>query len=1651
MSPAACQRCCRRFLLSTALLLLTPLIPSRADLLISEFMASNKKGITDEDGDHSDWIEIKNTATAAADLSGWSLTDELANPRKWLFPAVTIPANGQIVVFASGKDRAAAGQNLHTNFSLSVSGEYLALVRPDNTVATAFDPAFPAQYPDVSYGLSTNVLEETWVRESSALKAMVPSDTSLIPQWRGTGFDDSGWAAGTFGVGYLNSGTNPEISINFGSSSATPMSGNARHSYIRVPFQVSDPALVQSLKLRVNYDDGFAAWVNGALVAASAGAPTTDPISPTALVANHGVAGFEDFPLPASAVRALTTGGNVLAIEGMNTTTTSSDAFISAQLIAVLTSAGTGETGYFPVPTPGLPNGGINSLELPVSVTASRGAGTFTIPFELTLSGAGTGQEIRYILTDPSGSGASAAEPSATSTLYAGPIPISSSKLLRAAVFQGGQRGRTLTAEYLLLETAGANRTSAFTSNLPILVMDDHGAGQPVDSDSGNYTTAMMHLFQPVNGIARLADAVTGNGTPDVFSRAGARVRGSSSAGFAKKSYGVETWNEKNQDEDLPLLGLSSDSDWVLNGPYSYDDTYIHNAYAYEISRRLGRWAPRTRPVEVFFNQNGGKLDYSDYAGVYILTEKIKSNGGRLDITSIGPEDTAGDALTGGYIFKIDRADGGEVSWMINNSSFGLGTLPNQESGQSLVIVEPDPDVDTPEQISYLRDTAIKSFNDTLFAERAAGFSTRNYRNHIDTGSFVDHHIINTLAMNVDALRLSAFFFKDRGGLINAGPVWDFDRALGSDDGRDANAATWSNVEYFFDRDWWGGLFKDPQFVQDWVDRWWALRQVGQPLATDALRALADQMGAEIGNVAGARDAAKWPENAASGGVYLNEITAMKSWLNSRVSFIDGRAPSPPTTAAATGPVTPGAAVTLSGSGTIRYTLDGTDPRLFGGAAAPGATAYTAPVSINQTTILTARRQGNFTPFPQGASSITWSAPLRRVLLVNEVFAAAGDLSVAALNYHPFPPTAAELAALPGIDDTDFEWLELKNTGGRAVNLLDVVFPAGAPFDGDFKFPLLSMAAGQSVLLVKNRAAFELRYGTGASGLIAGEWKKGNLKNSGETIQLLDRAGAVAMEFAYSDKNGWPAAADGKGAALEYQGTAFTSADLAQPANWRASAAINGTPGGDPNGESGAGGTAVKCNELLAESALPFVDAIELNNTSAAPVDISGWFLTDAVEYPTLEAAEKFRIPDGTVLPAGGYAVFTETSFNPRGSWNPAAGPAGPGPLDFSLDGLHGGKLRLLSRDAGGGLRVAAQVDYGPMRLNESQGLSSPSDEGSAIFQPLAAQTLFDTASETRPYPGLGAANSGVRCGPVVLREIQHSPAGGNADFAFIELSNPGAAAVSLESWQLSGAVSRTFTAGDSIPAGGLLVVVPFAPADSVKVDAFRQHYQIDASVALSGPWTASASPLSATGGIKLVRAGDPPAAEPAYRPLTQEDRAVWLSGTGGWPVTTDGPSLNRQPPAADGSLAASWIAAPPTPGDFVPALLNYASWKAAHFPNGEPVSSDPDGDGLENVLEYAFDTDPAVPENPADILPVLTTEPASDGNGGTVLHYRYRRPADRPGVVWRVEASANLRDWTEIDDASGGIENGTELRLLSLPTTPGTPQFLRLRVTVSP
>jgi hypothetical protein len=136
---------------------ITVYVDEPASFRINEFVAQNAGPVTDEDGDETDWIEIKNTGNTPNDLAGFYLTDDPGNLTKWQFPPTPINGDGLLLLFASDKDRSISGAELHTNFKLSSGGEYLALVEPDGvTVHHEIAPSYPPQYVGSSYGRLTD-------------------------------------------------------------------------------------------------------------------------------------------------------------------------------------------------------------------------------------------------------------------------------------------------------------------------------------------------------------------------------------------------------------------------------------------------------------------------------------------------------------------------------------------------------------------------------------------------------------------------------------------------------------------------------------------------------------------------------------------------------------------------------------------------------------------------------------------------------------------------------------------------------------------------------------------------------------------------------------------------------------------------------------------------------------------------------------------------------------------------------------------------------------------------------------------------------------------------------------------------------------------------------------------------------------------------------------------------------------------------------------------------------------------------------------------------------------------------------------------------------------------------------------------------------
>ena len=1128
---------------------------------ISEFSAKNDTGITDQDGAHSDWVEIRNPDAVAVNLDGWYLTDTASNRTKWRIPAVTVPANGHLLVFASGKERAVPGSELHTNFSLSDSGEYLGLILPDGaTVVSEFTPKFPAQFADVSYGVPSATVASTLVAGDVTAKWVVPqSATNPGASWAQMTFQDSSWHTATMGLGYMTRTNSPDYLAETGAGGnlQTALFGNANTQtvYVRIPFTAPAGGIL-SLKLRVKYDDGFIGFLNGKPMLSNGtrlarNAPNNPVWSSRAAASNPDFDAIQYAEFDISDSIPDLGQNNLMAFQFLNQGPNNSDALFKVELVASVADNPTTGNAYFAVPTPGKLNGGIDTSAIPRYVTYSQPQGTFPANFQLILAGAGAGEEIRYTTNGTL--------PTATSTLYTGPISVSNDLLIRARLRNPtlGTVGLVSSAHYSRLAASVVSYRStgaAFKSALPILVMDNFNGGELANDDTER--PVRVHLID--------RDATTGyasiNAAPAYSGSVDAKLRGSSSAGFLKKPYGIEFVNEGGTDISVNILGMKGE-DFALTPCYSFDRTFVRNAWIFDAARQAGLWSPDSRLVEVFFNQNGTNISYpsgtsEDYRGVYLLSEVVRRDDSRVDISKLEAADSVLPAVSGGYIFKIDRADADEFNWRTSRQ------LPPSDG---LILYRPKVQDLGTAQTSYAVDY-FQRFEDALYADAAGGFQTRNYRKSIDTAKWIDHNLFAMYAKNVDALRLSAYFVKDRGRRIEGGPLWDFDRSSDNDnivDNRDADPTQWRgtlDATDYFTYAWWAKLFEDIEFRQAYVDRWLELRRGS--LSTTNVHSILDgysaqfRSGTDSDNPA-KRDTDRWYSGNGDFATYSSDL---KTWLDQRATWIDSQFALPTTHSLPPGPVVAGTQVgiTRPAGTTVYYTLDGSDPRAVGGGVAPGAlVASAAQIPITLTTLLTSRafRSGTFS-----TPATNWSGMTRTLHTVNEAYASPDNLLVTAIHFSPTAVTAGELADLPEVDASDFSWFEVRNISSGPVNLDGMSLVRERPVS-EVTLPPRTLAPGEKALLVKKRDAFTRRYGAGAAGKIAAEWPRDkNLGMFEDDIRLMARDGITRIaNFTYKTK--WISATATTHRAMEYTGPDSIEDTYETATNWRASAAADGSPG----------------------------------------------------------------------------------------------------------------------------------------------------------------------------------------------------------------------------------------------------------------------------------------------------------------------------------------------------------------------------------------------------------------------------------------------------------------------------------------------------------
>ncbi len=1527
-------------------------VSALATPLITEFLANNNTGIVDADNTRQDWIEIHNPDPTTLDLGGYTLTDSAAIPAKWVFPAgYTIPAGGYVVVFASNKDRRTLGSALHTNFSLSASGEYLGLYAPGGGAALSeYAPTFPAQTADVSYGMLNPVLGSL------------------------TGYFD----VPSPGVANPPGSSRADV-VRFSLSSRTFNQGST------LTVSLSTPTLTPTIRYTVNRAIPIAAT-------GITGDFTVDPATDICTMTAHGLTERDEVQvattgtLPVGLGLALnyyvvvlsantfklsdSPGGTPVDITAVGTGVNSvrrQAAYFTAAITDICTTAyhpfydwdqvQVSSTGSLPAPLLAGTNYYIQLIDRNTyRLTATPGG----VAIDLTTTGAGT-MTIRRI----------------PSPIYAGALTVNYSQRIRARAFEAGRPDGPIASEaYLALDAAA----QTFTSNLPIMILHSWGSGHPNAAAPTGTTPedtkqAVWFTFEPkLEGTAMVARMTNlpDLATPGYFER-----RGSSTFGALKYSMTMGALDESNAGKDVSPLGFASNDDFVLNAPYQYDRSLMHNDMIYRLSNEAGRWAPRTRHVEVFQSVDNevaasgttpawgyvaGATTGADYYGVYSFQDKIKRGSGRLDIEKMNATDNTAPNVQGGYIFKIDRLD--------------LGDAGVAAAGRTFALVQPKEYTSYPSHLPVMT-AAQKTYLATTLNNMYAACTgpnlmspTLGYQAHFDVPAIIDHHLFSTAAKSADAFRLSGYWHKSRFGKLVMGPIFDFDRAMGSTEPSDPRSllpTTWRcdtsdfGTDFFhnnaaiFTPNYFDYMFQDPNFWQAWVDRLEELRQ--GVLSTAHVHAIIDEYTELLDPGNGANTPAKRnfqkftsvlpvaanANSPGTDGTFRGEARWLKNWwgkagavtANGRLDFMDGQFIRPAVPSLAAGPVASGATMSLSSpsqatSGVkIYYTLNGTDPR-------PQATVVDSLAALG-----------------------TVSTPLDEVNPVRAIV-----------------PTSA---AVGGTIGTEWRGADLNSNGNNQDDFNDSTWftnAVGAKSGVGYDDSTVSPAVDYLPFL-------GLRWNTAT--FSSGTVNTSNVMRSGTiggTAYAGNQTCYIRLPFTLSSTD----------AAL-----------LVSP------------------------------NKLILQMRYDDGFIAYLNGVEVAKAN-------QPATYPTLAynsaAATTHADPDSIIFQTYDITAFMANAHVGNNILAIHGLNSGLGSSDLIQQAkltIQGGKAFVpafapAAVEYTGPLTITAPTQIFARTLNPVRASDPPTYTGGGTG-PVPNGSSWSAPTKLYYFPGAATASPSN----IQISEVLYHPAPPTAaeitagylasnDFEFIRLTNLGAAPVDLTGMYFSNGLNFTAAPGlqNWLPVGASVVVVE-------NRNAFISRY--GSTFTILGEFTGELD----DGGEHIV--------------LNDKTGAViadFVYGdTAPWPVEADdGHSLLYV--AGPVGMATSWVASVDAGGS---AVTNYTTWTQRNFTVGtlaadKLAAADPDHDGLNNLGEYAFATDPLT----------CGTREATLASGllGSPGAFTATRRKGATDVTYIPQMTTTLQDWTPVTAPPTITDNGngTETCTWTLPTGSPGRVFVRVMVT---
>ncbi len=1269
------------------------------------------------------------------------------------------------------------------------------------------------------------------------------------------------------------------------------MYGKNASLYVRTPFVVTNVSEVGSLTLRMKYDDGFIAYLNGQEVARR-NAPAVAQWKSTA-TNTHGLPGslvFEDIILT-NRLSLLKAGTNILAFQGLNIATNDTTFFICPELVDYRVIAVTNH--YFSAPSPGRANtAGFYAYVPDTKFSVDRGF--YDTPFNVAITCAMTNAVIRYTTngTLPSLD---------NGFVYTAPLRIIGTTVLRTAAFAPWfEPSPADTQSYIFLSDVirqspnGQTPTgwpSTWGANVVDYGMDPNVVNSPLYSSTIKNDLQSIPTFSIVMNLPDLFDASTGiyanaeqhgndwekpasveliypDGTKGFQVNAGIRIRGGYSRSSNNPKHGFRLFFRQEYGANrlvYPFFGKDGtdtfegfDLRTAQNYSWSFEGNpnciFIRDQFCRDTQIAMEEPGSRGKFYHLYIN--------GEYWGLFDIDERPEASFGE---TYLGGNKDNYDVIkvqTGPY--TIYATDGNMDAWTrLYNACTNAAPLTNNaayfklQGRNSDGSVNPSYEnlIDTTNLVDYMLlilysgnfDAPISAFLDEI---RPNNFYALRERTGASGGfKFVSHDSEHVLIDKWWGTVPTNALYVDRNGPFPAGD----------------DSVLYSNPQWIYQR-----LLTNAEFRVLVSDR--AQKQFlnGGPLSAAACIARFTERKNEIDRAV-VGESARWGDAKRPG----NALTRDNDWLPAINNLLNNYLPyrsdvildqlrsrglfpyiTAPVLSQQGSNVVSGFSLVMNGSGgTVYYTTDGSDPRLIGGAMSSKAIPYRNPVVINQNTTIKSRVW----------NGIEWSPLNEAEFTVIQTFA---ELLPTEIMYHP--PSHGVVNA------DEFEFVELKNTSTKVLDLSGVHFTSGI----DFVFTNgTTLNPGQFVVLASNPDAFASNY-PGVH--VDGAYTK-RLANNSDKLTLVHAVGTKIFSVAYQSGAPWPATADGMGYSLVPL-ISDVGADWDNPANWRASTEIGGSPGMDDPARKT---LPVVINELLTNSDPPQTDAIELYNPNESSVNIGNWFLTDTKSTPA-----KFKIPANTILAPGAFKVFTETNFNPIPGQDPS----------FSLSS-RGESAYLFAADSTGHLTGYCDgVEFGAAAVGVTFGRYT--NQAGWVYFPAQLTN------------SLGTINSGPRVGPVVINEINYHPLPGQA--GFVELKNITSENVALydpanttNTWKLNG-TGFDFPAGVEIPAGGLALVVEGSPA------AFRTSNNVPANVAIYGPLNGGLQ----NGGelLELQRPGPP---EPGtngtvFVPYIAVD-TVHYNNRLPWPQAADGQgaSLERLVVSAFGDDPFNWVASEgaPTPG----------------------------------------------------------------------------------------------------------------------------------------